>query len=72
MKKIFTYDDLPPKKMGMIVQRCDDEVILKYLNEVAKNSSLLVSIEERTVIDEEKKGAPKTSITFTLLVRRPE
>jgi len=71
MEKVFTYDDLPPKKMGMVVHRCDDEVILNYLNQVAKNSSLLVSIRENTLIDE-KNAAPKTEITFTLLVRRPE
>lgn len=66
MDKFYTYDDLPVKKIPPEIQHSlTDDIILEHLNNIIKNSNLLVSIDYKEVAKSDEPTA--VSVTFNIL-----
>ena len=66
MEKFYTYEDLPVKdKIPEIQHRLTDDIILEHLNNILKNSNLLISIDYKEVAKSDEPTA--VSVTFNML-----
>ena len=72
MKKHYTYEDLPKKGGGLnnIQYQCTDEIILEYLNKIAKNSNRMISIDYEEISKSDAIG--EIHITFKMVKEYPD